>query len=73
MFLRQTINSYINLYIDIKTLNFQVSSLQQVCAAQLGDGMLYPLNRFIEADLAGNFLNSFLKSEEKKLQYLLLY
>ncbi|GFW41325.1 DCC-interacting protein 13-alpha [Trichonephila clavipes] len=30
----------------------EVSSLQQVCAAQLGDGMLYPLNRFIEADLS---------------------
>ncbi|XP_035221443.1 DCC-interacting protein 13-alpha-like isoform X2 [Stegodyphus dumicola] len=32
-----------------------VSSLQQVCAAQLGDGMLFPLNRFIEADLADIF------------------
>lgn len=33
----------------------EVSSLQQVCAAQLGDGMLYPLNRFIEADLSDIF------------------
>ncbi|CAL1287392.1 unnamed protein product [Larinioides sclopetarius] len=33
----------------------EVSSIQQVCAAQLGDGMLYPLNRFIEADLSDIF------------------
>ncbi|KAG8178021.1 hypothetical protein JTE90_011651 [Oedothorax gibbosus] len=33
----------------------EVSSLQQVCAAQLGDGMIYPLNRFIEADLSDIF------------------
>ncbi|XP_054722833.1 DCC-interacting protein 13-alpha-like [Uloborus diversus] len=33
----------------------EISSLQQVCAAQLGDGMLFPLNRFIEADLTDIF------------------
>ncbi|XP_042905832.1 DCC-interacting protein 13-alpha isoform X1 [Parasteatoda tepidariorum] len=33
----------------------EVSSLQQVCAAQLGDGMLYPINRFIDADLSDIF------------------
>lgn len=34
----------------------EVSSLQQVCASQLGDGMLFPLNRFVEADLSDIFM-----------------
>lgn len=36
----------------------EISSLQQVCASQLGDGMLFPLNRFIEADLTEIFTMS---------------
>lgn len=33
----------------------EVSSWQQACRTQLADGMMYPLNRFIEADLTEVF------------------
>ena len=33
----------------------QLSSVQQILATQLGGGMMYPVNRFLQADLDGNF------------------
>ena len=32
---------------------FQLSSVQQVLATQLSDGMMYPIGRFLQADLDG--------------------
>lgn len=43
---------------EFSTTLDEISSLQQVCASQLGDGMLFPLNRFIEADLTEIFTMS---------------
>ncbi len=32
---------------------FQLSSIHQILASQLGDAMMYPLNKFLQADLDG--------------------
>ena len=32
---------------------FQLSSVHSILATQLGDSMMYPLNKFIQADLDG--------------------
>ena len=36
-------------------VSLQLSSVQQILATQLGGGMMYPVNRFLQADLDGNF------------------
>ena len=33
---------------------FQLSSINQILATQLGDGMMFSVNRFLQADLDGN-------------------
>ena len=44
------------LYILYAWLSSQISSIQQVLAQQFSESMMYPLNKFLQADLEGTFI-----------------